>query len=205
MGRRYSGGSSGVGAVFAINTDGTGFTNLHSFTAPQASNPHTSSDGFEPTAGLILSGNTLFGTAPLGGQYGFGTVFSVNTDGSGFATLYNFTAASKLDPNEAYTSGLVWSGHTLYGTEYFGGSAGNGVVFGLLLPPAAPPELALALAGTNVVLTWPANSVAFNLQSAANLTSTNWSIVSPPPVLINGQNTVTNPISGAQMFYRLSQ
>ena len=27
------GGSSGNGTVFAVNTDGTGFTNLHSFTA----------------------------------------------------------------------------------------------------------------------------------------------------------------------------
>ena len=33
MGRRHDGGSSGNGTVFAVNTDGTGFTNLHSFTA----------------------------------------------------------------------------------------------------------------------------------------------------------------------------
>ena len=31
MGRRLSGGTSGYGTVFAVNTDGTGFTNLHSF------------------------------------------------------------------------------------------------------------------------------------------------------------------------------
>ena len=33
MGRQLYGGSSGNGTVFAVNTDGTGFTNLHSFTA----------------------------------------------------------------------------------------------------------------------------------------------------------------------------
>ena len=65
MGRRISGGSSGNGTVFAVNTDGTGFTNLHSFTAASTNGliPSTNSDGANPEAGLILSGNTLYGTA----------------------------------------------------------------------------------------------------------------------------------------------
>ena len=33
MGRTMEGGTTGYGTVFAINTDGTGFTNLHNFTA----------------------------------------------------------------------------------------------------------------------------------------------------------------------------
>ncbi|TAK96023.1 MAG: hypothetical protein EPO07_14885, partial [Verrucomicrobia bacterium] len=37
------GGSSGNGAVFAVSTDGTGFTNLHSFVS--------GSDGANPQAG----------------------------------------------------------------------------------------------------------------------------------------------------------
>jgi hypothetical protein len=32
-----------------------------------------------------------------------------------------------------------------------------------------------------------------------------WTTNSPAPVVVNGQNTVTNPISGAQQFFRLSQ
>jgi hypothetical protein len=32
-----------------------------------------------------------------------------------------------------------------------------------------------------------------------------WATISPPPVVLNGQNTVTNPISGTQQFFRLSQ
>src|ERR1035438_4673085 len=41
------GGSFGFGTVFAINTDGTGFTNLHNFTITQAdpSNHYTNFDG----------------------------------------------------------------------------------------------------------------------------------------------------------------
>jgi len=70
------GGSSGNGTVFAVNTDGTGFTNLHSFTS--------TSDGANPYAGLILSGNTLYGTAYVGGSSSYGTIFAINTDGTGF-------------------------------------------------------------------------------------------------------------------------
>lgn len=52
-GTANSGGSHGNGTIFAINADGTGFTNLHSF---------ATSDGINPYDGLILSGNTLYGT-----------------------------------------------------------------------------------------------------------------------------------------------
>src|SRR6266550_61810 len=57
-GTSTGGGSSGVGTVFDINTDGTGFTTLHSFGGP--------SDGGYPEAGLVLSGNTMYGTAAGG-------------------------------------------------------------------------------------------------------------------------------------------
>src|SRR5438552_8314630 len=68
------GGSSGNGTVFAVNTDGTSFTNLHIFTAlsgPLSAN----SDGAFPDTGLILSDNILYGTAYYGGSSGNGTVF----------------------------------------------------------------------------------------------------------------------------------
>ena len=54
-------------------------------------NPNNS-DGAIPEAGLILSGNTLYGTTYWGGTNGNGTVFAVNTNGTGFTTLYSFTA-----------------------------------------------------------------------------------------------------------------
>src|SRR6266446_1694376 len=78
------GGSSSNGAVFTVNTDGTGFTNLHSFAAL---NNSTNSDGAYPRDALILSGNTLYGTAYQGGTSGAGTVFKINTDGTGFTNL----------------------------------------------------------------------------------------------------------------------
>ena len=96
-GTASAGGSSGNGTVFAVNTDGTGFTNLHSFTATSGSQAYgTNSDGANPYGGLILSGNTLYGTARYGGSSGNGTVFAVNTDGTGFTNLHSFTATSDL-------------------------------------------------------------------------------------------------------------
>ena len=92
-------GSGGDGTVFAVNTDGTGFTNLHTFTTIVA--PYvTNSDGAQPYAGLILSGNTLYGTASAGGSsdYGYGTVFAVNTDSTGFTNLHSFTLADGAAP-----------------------------------------------------------------------------------------------------------
>ena len=71
------------------------FTNLYSFPTTVANSSHTiysNSDGADPEAGLILSGNTLYGTADAGGSSGNGTVFAVNTDGTGFTNLHSFTA-----------------------------------------------------------------------------------------------------------------
>ena len=134
------GGSGGNGTVFALNTDGTGFTNLHSFTAIGDQPPYPNSDGIRPRAGLILSGNTLFGTAVAGGSFARGTVFKVNTDGSDFTTLHSFTSADfhpVLNPlsgnsdGASPVAGLVLSGNTLYGTTENGGAFGQGVVFSL--------------------------------------------------------------------------
>jgi hypothetical protein len=62
-------------------------------------------------------------------------------------------------------------------------------------------------AGVNVILTWPTNNAtSFTLQSTTSLVSPAiWTPVSPNPVVVNGQNTVTNAISGSQQFYRLAQ
>ena len=67
-GTTEEGGSAGGGTVFAVNTDGTQFTNLHSFTAPSSDSVDgTNSDGTAPKSGLVLAGNTLYGTAVWGG------------------------------------------------------------------------------------------------------------------------------------------
>jgi len=131
-GTAAGGGTNGNGTVFALNTDGTGFTNLHSFTAYVSG---TNSDGAAPRASLLLSGTNLYGTTYEGGSSGCGTVFRVNTDGTLFTNLHNFTAtAGPLSTNSEGAfpwAGLIISGNTLYGTATGGGTNGSGTVFAL--------------------------------------------------------------------------
>ena len=190
-------------------------TNLHTFTAEAVNNlgQYTNSDGSTPTAGLVLSGNTLYGTAPYGGTNGYGTVFSLNTDGTGFTNLHNFSPLVPNDLVEDVTNsdganpvgGLTLSGITLYGGTQYGGANGNGTVFSLTFPP----QLSIIRSGTNMIVSWPTNVagfsyIGFTLQSATNLSPAVWSTVSPGPVVVNRQNTVTNGISGTQHFFRLA-
>ena len=130
-----SGGNASFGTVFAINTDGSSFTNLHSFTANSGFPSYTNRDGSNPNAGLVLSGNTLYGTAPSGGRFGSGTLFAVNTNGTGFTNLYTFTATSGSPPTNSDGANprgsLIVSGSTLYGTAYNGGLFGSGTMFSM--------------------------------------------------------------------------
>src|SRR5205823_8193100 len=60
------------------------FTSLHSFSGD---------DGAYPLGGLIVSGNTLYGTAANGGGAGGpGAVFAINADSSCFTNLHGLTA-----------------------------------------------------------------------------------------------------------------
>src|SRR5438477_64525 len=98
------------------------FTVLHSFAAGSGSYPYdyTNSDGAPPFADLILSGNTLYGTAYGGGSSGKGTAFRLNIDGTGFTNLHSFTATSgplSTNSDGAFPEArLILSVNVLYGT-----------------------------------------------------------------------------------------
>ena len=78
------------------------------------------------------------------------------------------------------------------------------VGLGLMLVSHASVQLTIIRSGTNVILAWPTNAAGFNLQSTTNLVlPAVWTNVAPGQVVVNGQNTVTNPISSIQKFYRL--
>jgi len=206
-GTAAEGGGPGIGTVFKVNTDGSGFKVLYSFTAGSGLDL-TNNDGRFPYGGLVLLGSTLYGTTSGGGDAGWGNVFAVNTDGTGFMTLYNFTALSNSTNSDgaAPWAGLILSDNTFYGTTIYGGSYSGGTVLSL----SFRPQLTIIPSGPYVILTWPTNYAGFDytgftLQSATNLGSPVWTTNSPAPVVVNGQNTVTNPISGTQQFFRLSQ
>jgi uncharacterized repeat protein (TIGR03803 family) len=207
-GTTYNGGNSDDGTVFKVNIDGTGFAVLHSFsTINYTTSGASNNDGAFPVAGLALQGTTLYGAASAGGSSGQGTIFALTIDGTGFTNLHSFSATSAglaTNSDGAYPAGdLILSGNTLYGTAANGGPSGNGTIFSISLGPSAP-MLAISPTGANVLLTWSTNTVGFTLQSTTNLASPAWTPVSPAPAIVNGQNTVTNPITATQRFYRLS-
>jgi hypothetical protein len=69
----------------------------------------------------------------------------------------------------------------------------------------SPPELAVTAASNSIVLAWATNGAGFTLQTTTNLLPLPfWTIVSNAPLIVNGQYTVTNIVSGAQQFFRLA-
>jgi uncharacterized repeat protein (TIGR03803 family) len=115
-----------------MNTNGNNFTILHNFT-PLDPLTATNTDGAFPCCGLLLSSGTLYGTAIAGGTGGKGVIFSVATNGTGFALLHNFSAVDSLtgaNPDGASPcAGLALSGTNIYGTTAAGGANANGTVF----------------------------------------------------------------------------
>jgi len=58
------------------------------------------------------------------------------------------------------------------------------------------PALSVARSGQNVLISWATNVSGFALETATNLvTTTIWSAAAPAPLVVNGQNTVTNALT----------
>ncbi len=66
------------------------------------------------------------------------------------------------------------------------------------------PQLAAQASGANLVLAWPDGIGGYLLEKSSVLgPSANWTPVAATPTLVNGQNQVTVPVSGATWFYEL--
>jgi uncharacterized repeat protein (TIGR03803 family) len=191
-GTTEGGGTNGWGTVFAVNTDGTDFRLLHTFSPSTSANETWSNlDGVIPTAGLVLSGNTLYGTASQGGTNACGTVFAVNTDGTGFTVLHTFNGLDGATP----LSALLLSGNTLYGTTASGGTNDAGTIFAITLPsiPAIDAN-SMAVSGGQLqfVVGGLTPGATVYVQATSDLSSTpNWF-----PVATNVTTTTNLTISG---------
>lgn len=74
------GGTNGYGNIFVMSIDGSSFTNLYSFSGGK--------DGSFPYGTLIMSSNTLYGTAYGGGENGdYGVVFSLQLASAAASTI----------------------------------------------------------------------------------------------------------------------
>jgi subtilisin-like proprotein convertase family protein len=68
-----------------------------------------------------------------------------------------------------------------------------------------PVLLSIARTGTNSVLSWTNTLIGYSLQQAPILSPTAWTNVNTAPVVISGQNVVTNGNGAASTFYRLAK
>lgn len=124
-----SGGAYGNGTVFKLTPSQT-FKTLYAF------DPANGSDGYDLLAGLTQAGDgNLYGTTEGGGSNAYGTLFGVSP-GGGLTFSHSFTALawngtywSNADGNTPMGPLTLGSDGNLYGSTYYGGAYGNGVVF----------------------------------------------------------------------------
>jgi uncharacterized repeat protein (TIGR03803 family) len=122
-GTTVGGGTSNIGTVYSIGTDGAGYSVLHDFSGSAA---------IGPTGILVSDGSQLYGAAMYGGAAHVGTVFSLAVGGGEFTILHEFAGP----PNDGAGpfGGLALDGDTLYGTTMLGGQhspIGGGTLFSL--------------------------------------------------------------------------
>ena len=90
-GMTTKGGDADAGTVYRINTDGSGFSVLHEFNGV---------DGKIPSGALVRDASgKLYGMTRQGGVENLGVIFMINSGGTGFTKLFDFTQASGGLPN----------------------------------------------------------------------------------------------------------
>lgn len=164
-GMTSNGGTTNRGVVFRMNADGSNYTNLHSFTG------YNTRDGDSPNGSLTLNGNTLYGMTAGGGVSNDGTVFQINTNGSGYAILHSFDNTVATDGAMPIGS-LTFDGGVLYGMTTERGMYNKGAVFSLTLPPLTITTLSSLPAGTVGV------AYSTTLAATNGVTPYSWSVVS---------------------------
>ena len=99
-----NGGANGKGTIFKIMPDGTGFSKLLDFDG--------TTTGATPEGSLITDGVFLYGMTDNSGASGFGTIFKILPDGTGFAKLLDFNGQENgRNPHGS----LLFDGAYLYG------------------------------------------------------------------------------------------
>ena len=118
-GAAYEGGVNDKGCVFSIDTNGAHYKNLHNF--------GSGGDGYYPYSSVLLAGAKLYGMTYEGGGYGYGTIYSLDTNGTNYMALYDFGGT-----NGEYPYGdLTIAGNMMYGMTEAGGTNGYGTIFSI--------------------------------------------------------------------------
>ncbi|MDE2423962.1 MAG: hypothetical protein KGN31_07110 [Betaproteobacteria bacterium] len=126
----YGGGTAGAGTVFKLTPNSSGsYTESVLYRFQSSSN----TDGASPQAGLVMdSSGNLYGTTYGGGTANKGTVFKLTLNPSSGSYTETVLANGSTTYGANPVAGLIMDSlGNLYGTTYFGGTAGAGTVFKL--------------------------------------------------------------------------
>ncbi|MCF8461640.1 MAG: T9SS type A sorting domain-containing protein [Flavobacteriales bacterium] len=122
-GMTTDGGINGLGTIFKIMNDGTGYVKLLDFEFAGVVN------AYGPRGSLVSDGTFLYGMTLYGGAGNYGNIFKIGTDGTGYQEISDFGA--NVNGGSPIGS-LLLDGAYLYGMAYNGGTNGAGTVFKLM-------------------------------------------------------------------------
>jgi uncharacterized repeat protein (TIGR03803 family) len=128
-GMTSQGGAYDHGIVFKVKTDGTSFTHLKDLNNKVSEAADAGLQGMTPRGSLLfdpIQSTTMYGLVSDGGQKGCGTLFRINTNGTGFRTLIFFDC---LTTGGFPNGSLISDGNFLYGMTNIAGVYGYGTLF----------------------------------------------------------------------------
>lgn len=157
--------------------------------------PNVSVYGFDGGTGTLMSSNYNSGT--LIGVWALPTGL-----GYGQAATFDVTAFVKSAKGPYFGFLLVAGGDVFSSTYINYGTPPELYAIG----PLPPPLLTATQAGNQIIISWPTNNAnGLSLKTAVTPQSgATWNSVSPLPALVGNKWVVTNSISGASGFFRLS-
>lgn len=113
-------------------------------------------------------------------------------------TPYIQAAIATKDVQDAGDYNVTWTADPLQGAHLW-------LVAVQSVSP--PPLLAARSHGGHLIISWPAEAGGYGLEKTDVLSASGsiWTSVTNVPVIIGGQNTVTNEMTSETMFYRLKK
>jgi len=201
----------GTGTLGILTATGTGATNAIIIAPGSSAGILTSSNvALNSSSTLAIE---LNGTTPGSGYDQLNVNGSVSLNNASLSVTTGFTPApgnsftilnnDGSDPVGGTFSGLPQgatfaAGPNLFQINYTGGT-GNDVVLTRIVTLEIEP-----VSSTGVRVLWVTNGTAgFSLESNTNLSTTNWVLATPPPVVVDTKNVVTNTFPPGEKYYRL--
>lgn len=114
-GTTQNGGTNGIGTIFKILPNGSGFQTLKSFSGAL--------NGLNPVSTLVSDGSYLYGITKSGGLYTKGTLFKIMPDGTNFLNIVDFNDGALS------LGSLIYEGSYLYGMTNEGGANNLGIIY----------------------------------------------------------------------------